>query len=102
MNYKDSKGAIERDGYCTFIEYLQEDEDEVTFYSDSMEDADKALYDASNMICFGDCSGVSVKRIVICGHEVEYAGWQPGMLYEFIDKETKETIWSCSFPRWDH
>jgi len=38
----------------------------------------------------------------IGGREVKYMGWQPGMLYEFYDAETKEVIWSRRFPEWDH
>ena len=109
MNYKDTKtgeefelGAIECNGYHTFVKYEQEGESGIDFYSDSPEDADKVLYDVSYMICFADCCDISVNRIVIQGYEVEYAGWQPDMLFEYIDKETGESIWSRHFSRWNH
>ena len=56
----------------------------------------------SQIICFSDCSDEHVTKIVYRGREVEYAGWKPGMVYEFCDVETGEIVWSCSFPHWDH
>jgi hypothetical protein len=33
---------------------------------------------------------------------LEYLGWQPDMLFEFCDKETREIVYSANFPMWDH
>ena len=52
-------------------------------------------------IAFDDCSGERVLYIMYKGKELHYAGWKPGMLMEFADKNGN-TIWSASFPEWDH
>jgi len=51
---------------------------------------------------FNDCGGYDVVEVVVDGRRVEYVGWQPGMLFEFVDCETDEIVWSASFPEWDH
>jgi hypothetical protein len=63
---------------------------------------DWLLCTVAKHIAFSDCGGYDVQEIVIDGRPVEYIGWQPGMRYEFADCETKEIIWSASFPEWDH
>ena len=40
--------------------------------------------------------------IVYHGREVEYVGWQPNMVYEFVYKETSDVAWTGSFPNWCH
>ena len=97
-------GAIEIDGHHSFIEWMEDGDETSTFrfYSDSPDEADNILYDASHVICFADCSNARVRRIVIQGYEVEYVGWHPGMLYEFRDVESGKIIWSQSFPNWNH
>lgn len=69
-----------------------------TFY----DSADDCLFVAAKIICFGDCTDEKVDMIVVDDREVEYAGWQPGMLFEFYDVKTGEIVWSRSFPSWDH
>lgn len=62
----------------------------------------RALLDAAAEIyCFADCCPVSIEEIVANGEKVHYAGWQPGMLYEFVN-EQGETVYSETFPEWDH
>ena len=42
-------------------------------------------------------------RQIMCGGRLlEYLGWQPDMLFEFCDKETREIVYSANFPMWDH
>jgi hypothetical protein len=36
------------------------------------------------------------------GKELEYMGWQPGMLFEFREVDTGEIVYSASFECWDH
>lgn len=55
----------------------------------------------SYKIAFDDCSGDTVIAIYVEGKRIEYKGWQPGMLYEYVDTNGK-TVWSASFPEWDH
>lgn len=66
------------------------------------EDATQLLMAAAKLICFSDCNGATVEKIVVNGREVAYAGWQPAMLYEFYDVKTGEVIFSHQFLSWDH
>ncbi len=64
-------------------------------------DMDKFFYKVSNRIAFDDCNDESVVKIYFRGKEVEYAGWQPGMKFEYTDLDGN-TIWVGDFPNWDH
>ena len=52
-------------------------------------------------LAFDDCTGERILYIMYKGKELMYTGWKPGMTYEFADKKGN-TIWSASFPEWDH
>lgn len=60
------------------------------------------MTEVAKTICFADCSDTRVTKIVFQGREVEYVGWQPAMVYEFMDKETKEVVWSGQLCEWEH
>lgn len=75
---------------------------EYSYYHDDAYSADTLLRDASQMICFSDCSDEIVEAIVIQGYKIEYVGWQPDMLFEFRDQKTGKIIWSAAFPQWGH
>lgn len=64
-------------------------------------DMDKFFYAVSKRIAFDDLSGETVQKIYFRGKEVEYAGWQPGMKYEYTDLKGN-TIWVGTFEEWDH
>lgn len=83
----------------SFITYLFEEER----YTKDMTgfDLDQVLCTASNMYAFADCTDIEVVEVVHEGKRYEYAGWEPGMTYTFLD-ETGEEVWSRSFPNWDH
>ena len=67
------------------------------------EDADKMMRDVSKVICFSDCDDTfEVIKIVYMGREVEYAGWQPGMVMSYEYPVTGDEAWSGCFPQWDH
>ena len=63
--------------------------------------ADKFFTKVSKKICFDDLDDSSVQKIYYKGKEVEYAGWQPGMKYEYKDLEGN-TVWVGYFEEWDH
>ena len=63
--------------------------------------ADFFFTNVSKKICFDDCSDERVHRIYYKGREVEYAGWQPKMKYEYKDLDGN-TVWVGEFPEWDH
>lgn len=61
------------------------------------------MREVSKHICFSDCDDTfEVIKIVYKGREVEYAGWKPGMVMEFNDKETGILAWGCCRPDWEH
>ena len=41
-------------------------------------------------IAMSDCSGVNVTKIVYNGVNYQYAGWKPGMEYEFVNMDDPE------------
>ena len=55
----------------------------------------------SRAIAFDDCDDITVQRIFYKGKEVEYAGWQPCMKFEYKDLDGK-SIWVGYFEQWDH
>ena len=57
--------------------------------------------DVSYRIAFDDCSGETVHKIYFKGKEVEYAGWQQGMKFEYQDLDG-DTVWVGTFEHWDH
>ena len=55
----------------------------------------------SRMIAFDDLDDTTVQKIYYKGKEVEYAGWQPCMRFEYKDLDGN-TVWVGEFPEWDH
>ena len=64
-------------------------------------DEDFFFTSVSKMIAFDDLYDITVQKIFYKGKEVEYAGWQPGMKFEYTDLDGN-TIWVGEFPHWDH
>ena len=71
----------------------------VTF--DGEVDKDFFFTQVSRRICFDDIEDITVQKIYFRGREVEYAGWCPGMRYEYKDLDGN-TVWIGYFPEWDH
>ena len=94
------------DGYTCYSNcYILRDRDDgeviVKTYNDDK--ANTMMRDVSKFICFSDCDDTyEVVKIVYKGREVEYAGWKPGMVMEFNDKETGILAWGCCRPDWEH
>lgn len=58
---------------------------------------------AAKIYAFDDIDETySIEHIVCDGRELRYVGWQPNMLFEFVDIETGEVVYSNEFPNWDH
>lgn len=67
------------------------------------EDVGMLCYNAAQHYAWRDCDDTySIVEIVCGGRPLEYLGWQPDMLFEFCDKETREIVYSANFPQWDH
>ena len=59
------------------------------------------LIAVSKRIAFSDCSNEDILHIYFKGEEIEYAGWQPGMKFEYKDLDGN-TVWVGEFEYWDH
>ena len=55
----------------------------------------------SRKICFDDLEDITVQKIYYKGKEVQYAGWQPCMKFEYKDLDGN-TVWVGQFEHWDH
>ena len=72
------------------------------FETDKNNSLDWLCRQVSHIYAFNDCTDEEIVLIVHKGHELEYVGWQPDMLFEYKDKMTGETVWEGYFPSWDH
>lgn len=55
----------------------------------------------SKRIAFDDLDNITVQKIYFRGKEIEYAGWQPCMTFEYKDLDGN-TVWIEQFEEWDH
>lgn len=90
--------------YCSNCYILRNREDgEIIVKSYDEEKSEVMMRDVSRVICFSDCDDTyEVVKIVYHGREVEYNGWQPGMVMTYSFKETGDEAWSGVFEQWDH
>lgn len=93
------------DGSTERIDFKPMTRDDIT-YRISDKELDELNEDAffsrvSKIIAFDDYTNVDVIQIVYKGRHYHYAGWQPGMLFEYYDADGN-TVWVGEFPRWDH
>ena len=57
----------------------------------------------AKIYCFSDYDDTySVAGMFIDGREVEYTGWQPGMVFDFAYVDNNEIVCSICRPDWDH
>lgn len=94
------------DGYAYYSNcyILRSREDgEIIVKSYDKEKSEVMMCDVSKQICFSDCDDTyEVIKIVYHGREVEYNGWQPGMVMSYDFARTGDLAWEESFPQWDH
>lgn len=64
-------------------------------------DMDQFFCKVSKRIAFDDLEDITVQKIYFRGQEVEYAGWKPGMRFEYQNLDGN-TIWIGTFEHWDH
>ena len=64
-------------------------------------DTDKFFYEISQRYAFDDLSNEEIIAIFWRGKEIEYAGWQPCMRFEYKDLNGN-TVWVGEFEEWDH
>lgn len=86
---------------CYILRDREDGEVIVKAYDDDK--ADVMMRDVSKVICFSDCDDTfEVIKIVYMGREVEYTGWQPGMVMAYSFRDTGDEAWSGVFEQWDH
>ena len=98
-----AEGEIDENiNYYEYTIYdFDEEKDIVVHKVYTREESEKMMRNVSKTIAFSDCSDERVTKIVYRGRELTYAGWQPGMVYEFIDSNGV-VMWSAAFPEYDH
>lgn len=76
---------------------------EVAIKAYDKEKSEVMMREVSKLICFSDCDDTwEVIKIVYHGREVEYNGWQPGMVMSYDYAGTDDEAWSGCFTEWDH
>lgn len=86
---------------CVILRDTEDGEVTIKAYDDNR--SNEMMRDVSKIICFSDCDDMwDIIKIIYHGREVEYDGWQPGMVMSYSFKETGDEAWTGRFPRWDH
>ncbi len=86
---------------CVIIRDREDGEVLIKTYDDDAKET--MMCHVSKLICFSDCDDTyEVLHIIYNGREIEYVGWQPGMLYEYRYVETRDSAWMGRFESWDH
>lgn len=87
----------------TYITFKDNENREIKRHFFEAGDVGMLCYEAAQHYAWRDCDDTySIAEIVCGGRPLEYLGWQPDMLFEFCDKETREIVYSANFPQWDH
>jgi hypothetical protein len=86
----------------TYIELRNRETDEIEYRYFEKGDIGALCYKASQFYAWADCDDTyEIVEIMCDGRELEYVGWQPGMLFEF-ESEDGGIVYSAEFPQWDH
>lgn len=87
----------------TYIRLRERETGEKTYRYFEKGDVNSLCRTAAQFYAFSDCDDTYVVDRIMCnGVELEYAGWQPGMVYEFFETESGKIVYSNAFPQWDH
>ena len=85
------------------VEYSMEDyKGEEVRYMRCFDRESELFRFVSRLYAFDDCFYVKVHSIKWKGATCKYTGWQPGMLFTYVNSRTGKKIWEESFPEWDH
>lgn len=82
-----------------YIKWIEVDSGEVSL--ETFDDLDRMCFELAQFHAWNDLDdSYEIEEAVWEGKKVRYAGWQPGMQFDFyIDNEL---IWRNWFPNWDH
>jgi hypothetical protein len=86
----------------TYIRLVDRETGEVVMKYFEKGDIGALCYKASQYYAWADCDDTyRIDKIMCDGRELEYVGWQPGMLFEFVS-EDGGIVYSASHMQWDH
>lgn len=86
----------------TYIQLRDRETGEVVMKYFEKGDIGALCYKASQFYAWADCDDTyEIVEIMCDGVELYYAGWKPGMLFEFVS-EKGGIVYSAEFPEWDH
>ena len=86
----------------TYIKLVDRETGEVVMKYFEKGDVGALCYKASQFYAWSDCDDTyRIDEIMCDGRELEYIGWQPGMLFEFVDDDGT-IVYSAKFMCWDH
>jgi hypothetical protein len=86
----------------TYIKLRDRETGEFEYRYFEQGDIGALCYKASQFYAWADCDDTyEIVEIRCDGRELEYVGWQPCMLFEFVNEEG-DVVYSAEFPQWDH
>ena len=86
----------------TYIKFTDRETGEVVMKYFEKGDIGALCYKASQYYAWSDCDDTyRIDEIRCDGKKILYVGWQPNMLFEFVN-ENNEIVYSAEFPQWDH
>ena len=86
----------------TYIKLVDRETGDVVMKYFEKGDVGALCYKASQYYAWSDCDETyDVDEIMCDGKKIYYVGWQPGMLFEFVN-ENSELVYSAEFMQWDH
>ena len=87
----------------TYIKLVDRETGDVVMKYFENGDVGALCYKASQFYAWSDCDDTyRIEEIMCDGHELEYVGWQPCMLFEFKDLITGKIVYSAEHMQWDH
>lgn len=89
--------------YTNCFVLVDREDGEVVIRAYTDDRRDKMMCDVSKIICFSDCDDTyMVTSIIYRGREINYTGWQPGMVMSYEYTATGDEAWSGVFENWEH
>ena len=86
----------------TYIKLIDRETGDVVMKYFEKGDVSALCYKASQFYAWSDCDDTyEIVEIMCDGRRLGYVGWQPGMLFEFVN-EDGDIVYSASFECWDH
>lgn len=86
----------------TYIKLIDRETGDVVMKYFEKGDVGALCYKASQYYAWADCDDTyRIDEIMCDGEALFYKGWQPCMLFEFIDCNGT-IVYSAEFPQWDH